>query len=489
MNLTGNDLYLRGPISESGGSFGWTKNGTGLMILSGNATYSGNVTINAGTLQFGTNTTTGNLPASSSVTDNGTIAWSRSDNITIANSINGTGGIAHNGSGMLVLDNPGALTGTTTIGSGLLQIGNNDALGSLPTGNISDNGTLVFKRTDTLNVSGVVSGSGKIIQSGTNTVKLFGANTYSGGTLVTNGFLQVSNNTSLGAAGAGNIIVVTNGGTLDLGGNVTADGLALREFTIQVSGSGVTNGGAIINSGLVSQHNALSNLTLVGDTTLGGVGDWHSTANSGRWDIRGNASRLNTGGNPYKLTKVGGNWLGLVNVTVDPALGDIDLQAGNLDYEAGTTGLGNTASNLFIRAGATLELWQATNALNKVITVFGDGVTTNIVFGSGAGGPTNTITGPISLTGGSVVIGGNAPGNISNTISGAQNLIINGGAGLKANLAGNNIYTGNTIVSSGTLGLLGSSRLTNSAVITIASNAAVDVTGAATGRSRWRIRR
>ena len=132
------------------------------------------------------------------------IAWSRGDNLTIANTINGTGGIAQNGTNTLVLDNPGSLSGTTTIASGVLQVGNNDALGSLPTGNITDNGVLAFNRTDTFTVNGVVSGTGKVIQSGTNMVKLFGANTYSGGTLVTNGFLQVSNNTSLGTAGPGN---------------------------------------------------------------------------------------------------------------------------------------------------------------------------------------------------------------------------------------------------------------------------------------------
>src|SRR5205807_5864208 len=52
----GSDLYINGPISQSGGSFGFTKNINGTVILSGAATYSGNVIINAGTVQFGTNT-------------------------------------------------------------------------------------------------------------------------------------------------------------------------------------------------------------------------------------------------------------------------------------------------------------------------------------------------------------------------------------------------------------------------------------------------
>src|SRR5262249_40950510 len=158
-------------------------------------------------------------------------------------------------------------------------------------------------------------------------------NTYTGGTLVTNGFVQVNNNTSLGAAGPGNNVVITNGGTLDFGGNTTANNLNLQAATIKVSGSGVTNGGAIINTAGVSQQNAVTNVTLLGDTTFGGIGNWNDANNSGRWDIRGATSQLSTGGNPFKITKVGSNQVSLVNVTVDPALGDIDVQGGRFSYE------------------------------------------------------------------------------------------------------------------------------------------------------------
>lgn len=467
----GNDFYLTGPIN---GSFGFTKNGSGNVFLSGAATFGGNVTINSNNMvQFGTNTTTGNLPATASVTDNGTIAWSRSDNVTVLNNINSTlantGNIAQNGSGLLLLDNPGSLAGSTTISAGTLQIGNNDALGSLPAGNITDNGTLIFDRTDAPLVNGVVSGAGSIIQSGSGTVKLFGANSYSGGTLITNGFLLISNSTALGTAGPGNSIVVTNGGTLDFGGNATANNLALRAYTIQVSGGGVTNGGAIVNSGAFTQQNAVSNVTMVGSTIFGG---------NSRWDIRGSTNAttfLNTGGNPYKLTKVGTNFIGLVNATVDPSLGDVDVTSGLLDFEATTTGLGNTASNLFIRQGATLEMWQAANPLNKVITIFGDGVTSNIFFASGAGGQTNTITGRIVLSGANnAVITANASGNISNVISGAQGLIINA-TGQQVSFASNNTYTGSTVLNGGTLALVGNASISNSSTIIVATNGNIDV--------------
>jgi fibronectin-binding autotransporter adhesin len=44
------DLLVRGDISESGGSYGLSKNGAKTLILSGNNTYSGATFVNAGTL-------------------------------------------------------------------------------------------------------------------------------------------------------------------------------------------------------------------------------------------------------------------------------------------------------------------------------------------------------------------------------------------------------------------------------------------------------
>src|SRR5205085_63472 len=106
-----------------------------------------------------------------------------------------------------------------------------------------------------------------------------------------------------------------------------------------------------------AQQNAFRNVSLLGDTTFGG---------GNRWDVRGagstgaNLANLSTGGQAYNLIKTGTNQVNLVNVTVDPALGDIDVRSGILGYEA----------NSFINAnGGAVTLTgtlSGTNALNRV---------------------------------------------------------------------------------------------------------------------------
>src|SRR5262249_34072926 len=80
---------------------------------------------------------------------------------------NYTGGLTVN-SGTVVVDNDsGSVTGGTTINAGTVQVGNNDAAGVLPSGAITDNGTLIFNRSDsTLVVPTVISGSGALVHNG-----------------------------------------------------------------------------------------------------------------------------------------------------------------------------------------------------------------------------------------------------------------------------------------------------------------------------------
>ena len=105
---------------------------------------------------------------------------------------------------------------------------------------------------------------------------------------------------------------------------------------------------------------------------------------SNRWDLRSsttsdaNGARLSTGGQAYNLTKVGINQVGIVGATVDPALGNIDVQNGILSIEAATTGLGDPTKTLTVESGAELSLYQATNQFNKHIVLNGDGPTPTV---------------------------------------------------------------------------------------------------------------
>ena len=104
-------------------------------------------------------------------------------------------------------------SGTATIHAGKLQVGDAGTTGTLGSGNIVNNSTLVFARTDAITVNNVISGTGELsFNFGTTTVN--GANSYSGGTFLSSGTVNVGNASALGTG----YIAVQAGATLDLNG-------------------------------------------------------------------------------------------------------------------------------------------------------------------------------------------------------------------------------------------------------------------------------
>lgn len=257
----------------------------------------------------------------------------------------------------------------------------------------------------------------------------------------------------------------TLGGTIArTGGALDVNGQNLGYEPVYIEGSGPDGNGALVNYG-GGQNNALRVVTLTGDATVGG---------SGRFDIRGVPADtfLNTGGNPYKLTKKGAIQFSLVGVTVDPALGDIDVQEGVFSYESTTTSLGDPMANLTVAPNAQLMLWSAANPLDKVITLNG-GTTANINNGSGA----NTLVGPITLN-------AESPWNVAGTsltvngpVQGAGGIVKSGSAPLLLN--GINTYAGRTVVAAGKLTLGASASIANSSDIVLGNGTTLDVTAVA----------
>jgi autotransporter-associated beta strand protein len=86
----------------------------------------------------------------------------------------------------------------------------------LGSGDVLDNGALVFNRTGSVAVANAISGTGTVAHNGSGTTSLTGANTYSGGTNINNGTLLVNNST--GSATGSGAVNVNAGGTLG-GGN------------------------------------------------------------------------------------------------------------------------------------------------------------------------------------------------------------------------------------------------------------------------------
>ena len=99
---------------------------------------------------------------------------------------------------------------------GRLQIGNAGTTGTLlgGTGDLTNNGTLIFNRSGFYTYSGVLSGSGVVEKQGIGTLTLSGANTYAGATTVSAGILEISNalalqNSALDTSGAGSVTLLS----------------------------------------------------------------------------------------------------------------------------------------------------------------------------------------------------------------------------------------------------------------------------------------
>ncbi len=400
--------------------------------------------------------------------------------------ISGATGLIKQGSNLLILDEGNAsgsyndFSGGLTINAGTVQVGNGDRNGSLGSGPVSDNGALMFERSDNINNASVISGSGSLAQNGSGILTLSGADTYSGTTLIQNGTLQLNNNSALGPTNGG-AVTITNGGTLDIGGpGYGNQNFVLGLKQINVSGWGVNSNGAIVNNGSTYQY-ANNNLVLInmqGDTAMGGSGPaTPGNGNTpGRFDLRGTTAEptvLSTGGRPYNWFKVGNNQIVFVNTLVDTNLANIDVRQGFLEVQ-GTTALGNPTNSLTVESGATFGMFQAANSLSKNFILNGNGQAYTIF----CEGSANSIAGPITLNGGTCVFGCASGKNLSlsNSVGGVGSLLVsNVGGTTTLFLSGvNNTYTGNTMVMSGTLALTGASAISNSPTITVNSGASLD---------------
>jgi outer membrane autotransporter protein len=154
-------------------------------------------------------------------------------------------------------------TGTTatpwTIQQGTLQIGNGGTSGSI-IGDVTDNGTLAFDRSDAFSLDNLVTGTGSVNQVGTGTTIITAANTYSGGTNVLAGTLAVGDAAHTNASIGSGLTTVAAGATL--GGYGTVSGAVNNGGTIAVgnalaafaaSNAGTLNiGGDLSNAGIVN---------------------------------------------------------------------------------------------------------------------------------------------------------------------------------------------------------------------------------------------
>ena len=137
------NITLSGIIS---GSSGFTKTGGGTLLLTGNNIYDSSfgtgTIISAGTLQVGNGGTSGSL-GTGPVTNDARLEFQRSDALTVADVISGTGSVAQSGTGTLTLAAANLYAGGTTISAGTLSLANSsDSATGSGAVNVQSNGVL-----------------------------------------------------------------------------------------------------------------------------------------------------------------------------------------------------------------------------------------------------------------------------------------------------------------------------------------------------------
>ncbi len=139
--------------------------------------------------------------------------------VTIASPIlaNGNNAVLVNGAGTgaIILAGENTYSGGTTITTGTLQLGVGGASGSI-TGNVTNNGNIVFNRSDDFTFAGVISGSGGVANNG-NILRFSAAQTYAGPTQINTGILVLPTTVDFGLS-ASSVVTVAGASFLDLSG-------------------------------------------------------------------------------------------------------------------------------------------------------------------------------------------------------------------------------------------------------------------------------
>jgi T5SS/PEP-CTERM-associated repeat protein/autotransporter-associated beta strand protein len=390
-------------------------------------------------------------------------------------------------SGTTIFTGTSTYGGGTTIAGGILQLGNGGTTGSI-TGNVSDNTTLAFNRSNTYQFDGVISGQGNVTQAGSGTTILTAANTYSGGTMISAGMLQLGNGSTTGSiignitdngilafnrsdavtfsgvvSGSGGVNQVGSGTTTLTGTNTYSGVTTVAAGTLAIAAGGsitsnVTNNANFANAGTVGGNLANTGIASNNLTISGAVANAATFSNNANGTVSGlltnaagtttNAGRLNGGANVSggTLATTGLIAGGLANTaTVNANGGQIN---GAIANNAGIFDVGGT-----VTSNSTL-----TNASGAIVAVETSGnyslqgLLTNSGFVVNGGTLTATVGGITNNSGGSITVasGGTLKDDLNNagTVTNAGTYIAN--VASNSGIINNNATWTGTVSNAGT---------------------------------------
>ncbi|HEV2971100.1 MAG TPA: autotransporter-associated beta strand repeat-containing protein [Pirellulales bacterium] len=489
-----------------GGSLGLTKSGVGTLTLSGNNTFTGGVSIQAGTLALGSASAPGST----------------------ANSINVSNGATLDLAGQAIGANSLVLSGTGVGGNGALI--NSSANAASYAGNIQcpfgNSGSATIGGIGQITLSGSVSNPSppnvfQLTKIGSNTLILSGtADNFNLGMVVNAGTVILAKTSSISPAvhAIGQPGLVINGGLVQLGGtgdeqifdlgSVTVNsgafdttGQSQTFANLSLAGAGIAGNGALLDS---SRGDSLIGLTggttLTADTTIGvplasatltlngpisggfgitkvGAGRFITFANNtytGTTNIAGGSFAMDGGSltgnvlNQATFDYSGGTFSGRLTNLGTVVLG-ADFTAGNgmendgvftltTDQTVTLNGAGLDNEGTFTMTGGTLNLIPTGNNVNRG--------NLNLSANLGLGAATFSNSGTFNLNGGSIT---GATGTLINGIGG----VISGSGMIQTAFSNSG---GLLTPGSGTLNV--TQAFTNSGLIELNSNAANLVGGA-----------
>src|ERR1039458_5502896 len=426
--------------------------------------------------------------------------------LTVSSLISGSSALTISGTGTIVLTSTNNnYNGGTAISAGTLQLGDGTASNGAVSGTVTDNSVLVFANPAAQTFSGAIGGGGQLVKTGAGVLTLSSANTYSSGTIVSNGTLQLNVNTAAGSGaitvnsnlnlnistvGNGSLANTVNGGgainVLLAGNNAATFAGDMSSFTgaIKVASSGGLGSKATIQSGAVNLGSAASITVSKGGTFFTEIANVAATINvSGTGNNEGygalrvdNQAIISGNVNLQGNTTIGGNWFpsgsvngisgviddnnqgyGIGTATTVPAVPNVVANGGmpetlwGVNTYHGPTMWNNSGYILLLGNGSAIQNSTLNFTAGKV--QFDSGVSSNsFVFG----GLTGTANITLANTGGASITLSVGNNNSSTTYSGVLSDNALGSSLTKVGsgtltLSGANSYSGTTTVAGGKL--------------------------------------
>ncbi len=359
--------------------------------------------------------------------------------------------VIKSGTGTQILAGTNTYTNSTTISGGTLVISGLLGNGSYAA-SITNNASLAFSNSASQTLSGVISGSGTLTKAGPGTLTLSQANSYSGGTTITGGTVQISAGGSAGGSTAGlgtGTVSIGSGAQVTYylsttGSHTISNAFSLSGGTLySEDGNNIFSGQVTLASGASTISSRYQDtITLAGGlagsgnvllTQAGGLGDGPTYVLSGTGANTGTV-RV-SGSSNGRITKLQvANVNALQSATLDMAAGDLGTVeftvAGTNTYSLG--GLQGGRNLAF--GGNSLSVGSNGQSTTYSGVLTGSGSLTKVGGGRLALTGANTFSGTTNVNAGELAVNGSIVGSLS--VASLASLSGTGTVGGNATIAG-----------------------------------------------------